>query len=679
MKPISIFLLLCFFLQKESYSQTFTSSNLPIVIVTTDVNPSTGKPREIVDYTKVLGNMKIIERPNGTRNFVNDQNNLNYLSYTGRIGIEFRGSSSQDLPKKPYALTTLLSDNISNNNVSILGMPPENDWILNSHAFDSTTMRDFISYDAYAQMGNYVPRSRYCELIVNGDFKGLYIFQEKIKIDDNRVNIRSLNQNDNNFPDITGGYITKCDKLTGGDPVAFTLPTYLGGTVNFIHHAPSPQMISTQQAAYIQNYFKAINIKNESVLNGYPSLIDIPSFIDFMLLNEISSNADAYQLSTFFHMDKMGKLRAGPIWDLNLTYGNDLFMWGFNRSFTNIWQFSNGNDNVGARFWKDLYDNETFRCYMSKRWKDMTAPGKPLNYNVISMKMDSLSNLLAEAREREQSRWSNIGNYDNHINAMKTWLQARITWMNSKLIPTQVCQNINIPKLVISKIHYHPLPFGADSSSDFEFIEITNNSNVVVNTSGYYFRELGISYVFPPNSKIGPGDKIFIVGNENVFEDYYRKDAFGEFARNLSNKSYHIVLSDAYGNTIDEVSYMDTLPWPVEADGRGAYLELKEINADNSLAMNWRSSTIPLSVDANQLNQDDWVVYPNPASTIIQVSGVPNTNMSYEIFDLTGRILLSGSLQAHINIEALEAGNYLLLLKDTSGRKWNSSFIKINQ
>lgn len=677
MKPISIFLLLCFILQKESYSQTFTSSNLPIIIVTTDNNPSTGRPREIVDYVKVLGNMKVIERPNGARNFVNDQNNLDYLSYTGRIGIEFRGSSSQDLPKKPYALTTLLADNITNNNVSILGMPDENDWILNSHAYDSSTMRDFISYDAYGAMGNYSSRSRYCELIVNGDFKGLYIFQEKLKIDDDRVNVRKLSNIDNNFPDITGGYMTKCDKQTGGDPIAFSLPTYLGGEVNFIHDSPSPQLISAQQAAYIQNYFKAINVKNESILNGYPTLLDIPSFIDFMLVNEISSNADAYQLSTFFHMDKMGKLRAGPVWDLNLTYGNDLFMWGFNRSFTNVWQFSNGNDNVGARFWKDLYDNETFRCYMSKRWKEMTAPGMPLNYNVITLKMDSLSNLLAEAREREQTRWNNIGNYDGHITFMKNWLQARVMWMNSKLVQAQICSNVTVPKLVISKIHYHPVPFGADSSNDFEFIEITNNSNQIVNTSGYYFRELGISYQFPPNSKIGPYNQIYIVGNEKVFEDFYRKEAFGEFARNLSNKSQKLLLSDAYGNTIDEVTYMDTMPWPLGADGSGAYLELKDINSDNNLGVNWRSSTTPLSIDGMSLENDNIVLYPNPTKGKIYVGSFDTKIETYEVFDLMGRTVLSGNLTTDgIDMSALSNNTYLLKLMDKNGNILNKKIIK---
>ncbi len=678
MRSKQLLLILFFFLFKESISQTFTSSNLPIVIVTTDNNPSTGRPREIVDYVKVLGNMKVIERPNGARNFVNDQNNLDYLSYTGRIGIEFRGSSSQDLPKKPYALTTLLSDNVSNNNTSILGMPPENDWILNSHAYDSTTMRDFISYDAYGKMGNYSSRSRYCELIVNGDFKGLYIFQEKLKIDDNRVNVRKLSNIDNNFPDITGGYMTKCDKLTGGDPIAFTLPTYLGGEVNFIHHSPSPQLITTQQAAYIQNYFKAINIKNETIFNGFPTLLDIPSFIDFMLINELSSNADAYQMSTFFHMDKMGKLRAGPVWDLNLTYGNDLFMWGFDRSFTNIWQFSNGNDNVGARFWKDLYDNETYRCYMSKRWKEMIAPGMPLNYDVISKNMDSLSTMLTEARAREQTRWNNIGNYTKHINSMKSWLQTRYTWMNSKLIQTQVCTNVSVPKLVISKINYHPLPFGADSSNDFEFIEITNNSSQIVNTSGYYFRELGISYQFPPNSKIGPYNSIFIVGNENVFEDFYRKLAFGEFSRNLSNNSQKLVLSDAYGNTIDEVTYMDTLPWPIDADGKGAYLELKDINSDNNIASNWRSTKTPLSIEGINFENERLVVYPNPTNNKVYINNSMIQIESYELFDLMGRSMLSGTkMNDGIDLSSLSNNTYILKLKDEKGQFINKRIIKL--
>ena len=103
-------------------AQTLTSSNLPIVIISTDINPKTSQPYLIVDNPRVLASMKIIKRPDGSRNFY------------GRISIEIRGSSSQGLPKKPYGLTTLEADNVTNNNVSLLGMPKENDWILNSLA-----------------------------------------------------------------------------------------------------------------------------------------------------------------------------------------------------------------------------------------------------------------------------------------------------------------------------------------------------------------------------------------------------------------------------------------------------------------------------------------------------------------------------------------------------------------
>ena len=69
-------------------------------------------------------------------------------------------------------------------------------------------------------------------------------------------------------------------------------------------------------------------IKIVQLEDGYPSVIDVPSFIDFMILNEFAANVDGYQFSTFFHKDRNGKLRAGPIWDFNLTYGNDLFYVG---------------------------------------------------------------------------------------------------------------------------------------------------------------------------------------------------------------------------------------------------------------------------------------------------------------------------------------------------------------
>jgi hypothetical protein len=95
----------------------FVDSNLPIVIIETQNNVS------IPDKPRVTASMKIIYRGPGERNLITDESDESKLNYNGRITIEVRGSSSQALPKKQYALTTVLEDNVTNRNVSLLGMP----------------------------------------------------------------------------------------------------------------------------------------------------------------------------------------------------------------------------------------------------------------------------------------------------------------------------------------------------------------------------------------------------------------------------------------------------------------------------------------------------------------------------------------------------------------------------
>ncbi len=663
-------------------AQNFTSSNLPIVIINTDIDPNTGQPYEIPDEPKVLATMKIIYHPDGSRNYVSDQNNPDFLDYNGRIGIEIRGSSSQYLPKKSYGLTTLQDDNVTNNNVEILGMPSENDWILNSFAFDPSMLRDALSYNLARNIGNYSTRLVYCEVMVNGDYVGLYTFMEKIKIDGDRVDLIKLTTSNNSLPSVTGGYITKADKNTGGDPIAWTMPSYSGpwANVDYIHDQPKPEDITTQQHNYIYNYFTAfqqtMTSGNSSLVNGYPSKIDIPSFIDFMIINELASNADAYQFSTFFNKDRGGKLRAGPIWDLNLTYGNDLFLWGFDRSRTDVWQFD--YENRGSKFWKDLYDHPTFKCYLAKRWNELVAPGEPLNYTVIAIQIDAIVSWIAEATVREEQRWGTIGNHASHIAEMKTWLQTRIAWLNQNLSNYQNCANPFVPELVITRIHYHPLEGQGFDEDDLEFIEILNNSGEIVDLTGFYLKELGVSYQFPPNTFISPFDFIQLASNTVIFEQFYGMVPFGQYTRYLSNKSHNLVLSDAFGNIIDAVEYFDSAPWPEEADGDGAHLKLISPDLDNSLAENWVASTDPLLILPERRYQLQVSLFPNPATTICIIES-ENLIKSIILTDIFGKTILEAQniqSQAHtINVEKLEPAIYLLITGFENGSKTMSKLV----
>lgn len=597
-----------------------TNSNLPIIIIETDIDPATGMHYEIPDDVKAPATMKLICRPDGSRNNVSDSSNTAFLNYNGKIGIELRGSSSQALSKKPYGFSTRSNDNATCKNVSLLDMPSDNDWVLNALAFDPSMIRDYLSYHLARSMGNYAPRTRFVEVIIDDDYKGVYILMEKIKIDKGRIDLTKPSPEDNELPDITGGYIVKADKTTGGDEVAWTMPSY-AQTTNYLYDCPKPEAISAQQSEYIQNVFAqlaaATNPSNPSIVNGYPSIIDVPSFIDFIILAELSANVDAYQLSTYFHKDKNGKLRAGPVWDYNLTFGNDLLMWGLDRSWTDVWQLDN-YDNTGSQFWKDLFDDATFRCYLAKRWSQLTAANQPLSYKAIESQINSYQALLAESKAREQERWGTVADQETNITDMKTWIQSRITWMSANIGSSGNC-TAAVPHLVISKIHYNPLATDTYQSKDLEFIEITNHSDKAVDLTGYYIRELGISYQFPAKASVAPHQKVCICSDSTDFAAFYGYKPFDQYTRSLDNDSYHIVLSDAFGTIIDEVRYQDAAPWPTGADGKGPWLELIDLDKDNSVATNWTTGQQTVTADGAPVSQA-LNVYPNPTKDMVHVS-----------------------------------------------------------
>ena len=660
-------------------SQTFTDSNLPIVIITTDINPATSLPYEIVDDPDVFGTMKIIKRPNGSRNYLTDQNTAALLNYNGRLSIQIRGSSSQDLPKKGYKVTTLLADNVTNNNVALLGMPAENDWILNGLAFDPSLIRDYLAYNLSRQMGNYAPRTQYCEVLINGEYKGLYLLQEKIKADSNRVNILKITTTDISGDNLTGGYITKADKTTGGDPVAWTTLAYNGQDVNYIHDLPKPEDVTTEQDNYIYTQFTnlqtALTGNNMTLLNGYPARIDIPSFVDFMISNDFAANADGYQLSTYFHKDRKGKLRAGPIWDFNLTWGNDLFQYGLDRSKYYTWQFLNG-DNEGSKFWRDLFDNAKFKCYLSKRFNQLIQANQPLNTAVLNTFIDNTITLISEAKVRENQKWNTIPNYALEIANLKAFISNRTNWMTNNLGGFASCANVAVPPLVITKINYNPSTSGSFLvSNDLEFIEIQNTGTTLVTLSGIYFSELGMSYQFPYNATIAGNSSLYLASNESVFQSKYGFAPFGQFTRNLSNKSQKIVIADAFGNIIDSVEYFDTSPWPTAADGGGSYLQLTSTSLDNNLGSSWVAITAPLSVSNFDL-ESAINIYPNPANYSLTVRSKFSID-KIEIYDVFGKFVKAiqgNENEIQTDVSNFSIGMYFMKIYTQYGTKTEKWF-----
>ncbi len=644
------------------HAQVFTSSNLPIVIITTDNN------WPIPDEPGVLGSMKIIYRGPGLRNYVTDKDSIQFLNYDGRIDIEIRGSSSQVVPKKGYGLSTLMPDNVTNNNVSLLGMPSENDWILNGISFDPSLIRDYMSYNLSRQIGQYASRTAYCEVVLNGNYWGLYFLAEKIKVDKDRVSIVKLETSDNSQPELSGGYIVKSDKTTGNDPVSWSMSSYIGFNDNqFIHHVPNPETITQQQSTYIKtvflNFQAACTANNTSAYTGFPSMIDIPSFVDFILINEIGSNVDAYTFSTYYHKDRNGKLRAGPVWDLNLTFGNDLFSFGFDRSQPDVWQFSNGSLE-GPKFYRDLFNNAQFRCYLSKRWHELTQPGQPFNELSLDNYIDSTVELISEAVVRENARWGTIGDHEDAIASLKDWIQLRIPWITSHLGAHSACDNVATPPLVLTRINYHPEESDAFPEEEkLEFLEITNAGTFDVDLTGIYFSGTGLVYQFPAGAHLPAGSAVALASDSMTYRIKNGKAPYGQFTRNLSNSDQDLILADAFGNEIDHVHYYDKDPWP-DADGNGMFLQLINDTLDNSLASSW------MVVNDNTVSSDfpssDVLlrVYPNPTTGLVQLHA-EEMMTNIEISDLQGRALLSFDVHERdfsFDISQLPDGVYFLMV-----------------
>ena len=310
-----------------------------------------------------------------------------------------------------------------------------------------------------------------------------------------------------------------------------------------------------------------------------------------------------------------------------------------------------------------------FRCYFAKRWFELTEPGQPLNYDFVCNRIDEIDALIAEAIVRDNQRWNQMSQHAQYVNNMKTWLQQRTNWLNNNIGATQGCTDVDLPPLVISKIHYHPQDWWSIDGNLLEFIEITNNGDAEVDLTGVYLLELGLTYQFPDNAHIAGHEAILLCSDSLLFSEYYNVTPFGQYTRKLDNKSENLVLADAWGNIIDQVHYSDRSPWPTEADGEGPYLQLKELDSDNSLAENWTIGDDLTGTNEFAENQNV-AIYPNPTLGNIHIM-LSDQPKRCQIVDLMGRVLQETTPTTaafDLDLGGLLSGMYLVKVQFADGR-----------
>lgn len=422
-------------------AQQLTSSNLPIIVISTN-------GQVILDEPKRNATMTIYDNPDGSRN----QLNWDPPVFVGTIGIELRGQSSQALfPKKSYGVETR---DISGNDLdtSILGFPRQSDWVIHGPYSDKSLIRNALSYILAGEIMEYAPRVRMAELVLNNEYQGLIVWTENIKRDKNRVDISKLGPEENEGDNLTGGYILKFDKgdsyEIGWESPYQPLPGRSQRT-RFLYHYPKPGDITNQQKSYIRNWiteFENVLMSNNygDPDKGYEKYMDVQSFVDFIIINEMSKNIDGYRLSSYMYKDKDskgGKLFMGPVWDFNLAWGNANYCSG---STTYGWEL-NFNGECPDDFWLNhvwwnrLMIEARFRQTIKDRWIKLRR--STFSTDKIIAKVDSLVSLIGEAQVRNFNKWPVLGkyiwpndyvgsSYGEEINYLKQWIASRTNWLD---------------------------------------------------------------------------------------------------------------------------------------------------------------------------------------------------------------------------------------------------------
>ncbi len=438
-----------------------TNSDLPAIVI---YNFAAGA---VPVDDKQFVNLAIYEPQNGVVSLTNSPT-LNL-----RAGIHLHGSSTLNLPK--HAFSVDFWDELNNDlDASPFGFPVESDFVLYApDDYEPVLIHNPVIYQLSNEIGRYASRTKFCEVYINttggpltaANYNGIYVLEEKIKWDDNRVDIKKtrsvdeLHPLDNSLPNVTGGYMMKIDRLGDGETGLVTA----GQTI--VYNDPPEVDLTTPprlpQLQYLSNYMTsfglALNATNYTdPTNGYRAFVDVPSWIDSHILNITAFNVDALRLSAYFYKDRSGILEFGPIWDFDRSQGST-----DGRDYNpRTWRSTIGDmgtDVFNYIWWGRMFTDIDFWQAWIDRYEDLRTG--VLSTNHIFAVIDSCAAQVQHEEPREIARWPGFttprsgiinsngysynfpGTYQGEVNFMKQWYTDRLHFMDTNFLAKPLFNN----------------------------------------------------------------------------------------------------------------------------------------------------------------------------------------------------------------------------------------------
>ncbi len=359
------------------------------------------------------------------------------LSLESFIGIEIRGRSSQVyFPKRSFGFEFRTEGDIQKES-AFLGMPAESDWVLLGPYSDKSFLRDALAFEIARRMGRASPRSKFVELFVRQgaprpaaeEYQGLYLAAERISRGSGRVDLpRSRHR-----PGEESGFIVKLDWLDPDTREAHFM-TPVGERVILVY--PSASDATEEQLSFFKDYVQGFEASLET--GGYAEFIDVDSWVDGMILQELAKNVDAYRSSTYLHKLPHGKLRLGPPWDFNQAFGNA----SYDEDASRVEGFRASGGREGPWF-RRLLEDEVFSSRFQDRYRELRRDA--VSDEALSGFLDSGGGRLLDAAARNFKRWPILGeivlgnpdpppgSFEGELARLKDWLRARARWMDEEL------------------------------------------------------------------------------------------------------------------------------------------------------------------------------------------------------------------------------------------------------
>jgi CotH kinase protein/Chitobiase/beta-hexosaminidase C-terminal domain len=362
-----------------------------------------------------------------------------------RAAMRLRGQSSATFAKAPWRIE-FRDEAGKDAKFPVLGMPADGDWVLRGPFPDKSLVREAMMMEMARQMGLATPRYRLVEVYTNfdtgpvaaEDYQGVYLLEEALEIDKDRLNLKKLAPEDVTEPNVTGGYLMAFEWQAAEEPMLTC--TGASATCWKFLEVKDPSNLVAAQRTWINNYMQRFHdmLHSATFATQYPEWINVDSFVNLVILYEFSRDMDAYLRSAYFYKDRGGPLVAGPLWDKDLTFG----VGGFeNNTLTSGFQYQS-QTRVTTDWFKILLGDPTFQSRLRARWKSLRT-GALSEANLTTL-VNSLTAPLAAGAARNFQKWPNLttrnvgpfttptdSTWQAQVQSMRTWMTQRATWLDS--------------------------------------------------------------------------------------------------------------------------------------------------------------------------------------------------------------------------------------------------------